>query len=132
MGPALRRCARPRSHLVQEEFMSDSKENPKMGVTLSDGPVRNPDISLIRTERERRTYIKRWVTHTLSRKNFMALPGLFLCFFLVIHLLGTILLFFFAIHLQDFWYQLQFVHVPLDKDGRKDLYTLVVVVIGCF
>ena len=43
-------------------------------------------------------------------------------------LLGTIILFFLIIHLRDFWYQLQFGHVPLDKDGQKDLYTLVVTV----
>jgi succinate dehydrogenase / fumarate reductase cytochrome b subunit len=189
--------------------MSESKEAPKTGVALSDGPVRNPDISLIQKERERRTSTRRWLRHTLSRKNLMALTGLFLCFFLVIHLfgnlqlllppevarwqfnfyskllsenlfielisyllfssilahaiyallitiqnrrsngkryeydrrgvsskwysrnmglLGTILLLFLVIHLRDFWYQLQFGHVPLDKDGQKDLYTLVVTV----
>src|SRR6202035_6009328 len=43
-------------------------------------------------------------------------------------LLGTIVLLFLVIHLRDFWYQLQFGHVPLDKDGQKDLYTLVVSV----
>jgi succinate dehydrogenase / fumarate reductase, cytochrome b subunit len=43
-------------------------------------------------------------------------------------LLGTIILAFLIIHLRDFWYQLQFGHVPLDKDGQKDLYTLVVTV----
>jgi succinate dehydrogenase / fumarate reductase cytochrome b subunit len=43
-------------------------------------------------------------------------------------LLGTILLFFLIIHLRDFWYQVQFGHVPLDKDGQEDLYTLVVTV----
>jgi succinate dehydrogenase / fumarate reductase, cytochrome b subunit len=43
-------------------------------------------------------------------------------------LLGTILLFFFIIHLRDFWYQLQFGHVPLDKDGQTDMYRLVVTV----
>jgi succinate dehydrogenase / fumarate reductase cytochrome b subunit len=189
--------------------MSDNKEDLKPGVVLSDGPVRNPDLSLIQKERERRTYIGRWLTHTLSRKNLMALTGLFLCFFLVIHLfgnlqvllpaevarwqfnfyskllsenlfiqlisyilfisilahaiyallitiqnrrsngkryeydrrgvtskwysrnmglLGTIILLFLVIHLRDFWYRLQFGHVPLDKDGQKDLYTLVVTV----
>jgi hypothetical protein len=41
-------------------------------------------------------------------------------------LLGTILLFFLIIHLPDFWYQLQFGRVPLDKDGQKDLYKLVI------
>jgi succinate dehydrogenase / fumarate reductase cytochrome b subunit len=43
-------------------------------------------------------------------------------------LLGTIILFFLIIHLRDFWYQLQFGHVPRDKDGQKDLCTLVVSV----
>ena len=166
--------------------------------------MRNPDIVSIRKEREKRGYIPQWLSHTLSRKNLLALTGLFLCFFLVIHLfgnlqlllpedvarwqfnfyskllseniliqiisyvlfasilahaiyalvitvqnrrsngkryeydrrsvssnwysrkmglLGTIILFFLIIHLRDFWYQLQFGHVPLDKDGQKDLYT---------
>ena len=30
--------------------------------------------------------------------------------------------------LRDFWYQVQFGHLPLDKDGQEDLYTLVVTV----
>src|SRR6202162_5023687 len=188
--------------------MSDSKEDPKAALALSDGPVRNPDIAKIRTEQERES-LRPWLSHTVSRKNLMALTGLFLCFFLVIHLfgnlqlllpaesarwqfnfyskllsenifielisyflfasilahafyallitirnrkssgkryeydrrgvsskwysrnmglLGTILLLFLVIHLRDFWYQLQFGHVPLDKDGQKDLYTLVVSV----
>ena len=188
--------------------MSDSKEDPKAALALSDGPVRNPDIAKIRTEQER-GYLRPWLSHTVSRKNLMALTGLFLCFFLVIHLfgnlqlllpaeaarwqfnfyskllsenlfialisyllfasilahavyallitiqnrrangrlyeydrrsvssqwysrrmglLGTILLVFLVIHLRDFWYQLQFGHVPLDKDGQKDLYTFVVSV----
>jgi succinate dehydrogenase / fumarate reductase cytochrome b subunit len=188
--------------------MTDGKEEPKAGLALSDGPVSNPDIAKIRTERER-GYLRPWLSHTVSRKNLMALTGLFLCFFLVIHLfgnlqlllpaeaarwqfnfyskllsenlfiqlisyvlfasilahavyallitiqnrrangrryeydrrnvssqwysrwmglLGTILLFFLVTHLRDFWYQLQFGHVPLDKDGQKDLYTLVVSV----
>ena len=32
--------------------MSDSNEDPKTGVALSDGPVRNPDIVLIRKEHD--------------------------------------------------------------------------------
>src|ERR1700731_2486963 len=189
--------------------MSDSNEDPKTGVALSDGPVHNPDIVFIRKEREDRRYMRKLLSHTLSRKNLMALTGFFLCFFLVIHLfgnlqlllpaevarwqfnfyskllsenlfielisyilfasilahaiyallitiqnrrsngrryeydrrrvsskwysrkmglLGTIILLFLIIHLRDFWYQLQFGHVPLDKDGQKDLYTLVVTV----
>src|ERR1700730_13703134 len=189
--------------------MSDSNEDPKTSVALSDGPVHNPDIVLIRKERENRRYRRQWLSHTLSRKNLMALTGFFLCLFLVIHLfgnlqlllpaevarwqfnfyskllsenifielisyvlfasilahaiyallitvqnkrsngrryeydrrsvsskwysrkmglLGTIILLFLIIHLRDFWYQLQFGHVPLDKEGQKDLYTVVVTV----
>jgi succinate dehydrogenase / fumarate reductase cytochrome b subunit len=43
-------------------------------------------------------------------------------------LLGTVILFFLIIHLRDFWYEVQFGHLPLDKDGQEDLYTLVVTV----
>ena len=189
--------------------MSDSNEEPRTGVALSDGPVHNPDIVSIRKERENRRWMRQLLSSTLSRKNLMALTGFFLCFFLVIHLfgnlqlllpaaavrwqfnfyskllsenlfiqvisyvlfasilahaiyallitiqnrrsngkhyeydrrrvsskwyarkmglLGTIILAFLVIHLRDFWYQLQFGHVPLDKDGQRDLYTLVVTV----
>ncbi|MEC5147688.1 succinate dehydrogenase cytochrome b subunit [Chitinophaga sp. 212800010-3] len=149
----------------------------------------------------------RWKQQTLSRKNWMALTGLFLCLFLVIHLLGnlqlflpeerahrqfnlyshilseniiimvisyilyasiiahvvyaviititnnkagkvryrydkrgavskwysrnmgllgTVILIFLVIHLRDFWYVYKFGKVPLDADGHKDLYVLVV------
>jgi succinate dehydrogenase / fumarate reductase cytochrome b subunit len=189
--------------------MSESDEDPKTGVTLSDGPVHNPDIVLIRKKREERKSRSHLLAHTLSRKNLMALTGFFLCLFLLIHLfgnlqlllpagkaqwqfnfyskllsenifivlisyvlfasilvhaiyallitlhnrrangkryeydrrsvsskwysrkmglLGTVILLFLIIHLRDFWYQLQFGHVPLDKDGQKDLYTLVITV----
>jgi succinate dehydrogenase / fumarate reductase, cytochrome b subunit len=194
--------------IEEESKMRDSKEDPS-AVALSDGPVHNPDSARIRKEREHRSDIRHLLSHTLSRKNLMALTGFFLCFFLVIHLfgnlqlllpaevarwqfnfyskllsenifialisyvlfasilvhavyallitiqnkrsngkryecdrrsvsskwysrrmglLGTIILFFLVIHLRDFWYQLQFGHVPRDKDGQKDLYTLVVSV----
>lgn len=143
---------------------------------------------------------------TLSRKNLMALTGLFLCFFLIIHLLGnlqlllptdtaalsfnhysallsgnifikmisyilyisliahsvdalvitqknrqaagkyafddrekvskwysrnmgilgTILLIFLVIHFKDFWYEYKFGQLPVDADGNKDLYVIVV------
>jgi succinate dehydrogenase / fumarate reductase cytochrome b subunit len=189
--------------------MSRIDQESKTTLAPSDGPVRNPDVVVIQKEQENRRYWQHLLMHTLSRKNLMALTGLFLCFFLVIHLfgnlqlllpaasarwqfnfyskllsenifialisyflfasilahavyallitrqnrrangqgyaydrrgvsskwysrnmglLGTILLFFLVIHLRDFWYQLQFGHVPLDKDGQKDLYTLVVKV----
>jgi succinate dehydrogenase / fumarate reductase cytochrome b subunit len=143
---------------------------------------------------------------TLSRKNLMALTGLFLCFFVIIHLLGnlqlllptdtaalsfnhysallsgnifikmisyilyisliahsvdalvitqknrqvagkyafddrkkvskwysrnmgilgTILLIFLVIHFKDFWYEYKFGQLPVDADGNKDLYVIVV------
>jgi succinate dehydrogenase / fumarate reductase cytochrome b subunit len=143
---------------------------------------------------------------TLSRKNLMALTGLFLCFFLIIHLLGnlqlllpadtaalsfnhysallsgnifikmisyilyvsliahsidalvitnknrqaagkyafddrkkvskwysrnmgilgTILLIFLVIHFKDFWYVYKFGELPVDMEGNKDLYVIVV------
>jgi succinate dehydrogenase / fumarate reductase cytochrome b subunit len=187
--------------------MSDDDQDPGTGISLSDGPVRNPDVEKTRKEREPRGPIQRLLSHTLTKKNLMALTGLFLCFFLVIHLfgnlqlllpaetsrwqfnfyskllseslfiklisyalfasilahvvyaliitvqnrrsngqryeydrrgasskwysrsmglLGTILLVFLIIHLRDFWYEVQFGHIPLDKDGQEDLYTLVI------
>ena len=146
------------------------------------------------------------LTNTISRKNLMALTGLFLCFFLVIHLLGnlqlllpakqgalafnhysallsgnifikiisyvlylslilhaidalvitmknrkatskyaydkrskvskwysrnmgilgTVLLIFLVIHFKDFWYVYKFGALPLDSEGNKDLYVIVV------
>jgi succinate dehydrogenase / fumarate reductase, cytochrome b subunit len=195
--------------LLQERNMSRTDQDSKAEVALSDGPVRNPDVAVVRKERENRRYGQHLLMRTLSRKNLMALTGLFLCFFLVIHLfgnlqlllpaesahwqfnfyskllsenifieiisyflfasllahagyallitrqnrrangqgyaydrrgptskwysrkmglLGTLLLVFLVIHLRDFWYQFQFGQVPLDKDGQKDLYTLVVSV----
>lgn len=56
--------------------------------------ARHRDVKLsfvsIRNEREKRGYILQLLSHTLSRKNLLALTGLFLCFFLVIHLFGNL------------------------------------------
>jgi len=41
-------------------------------------------------------------------------------------LLGTIILVFLVIHLKDFWVPVSFGHLPLDKKGNKDLYSVVV------
>ena len=41
-------------------------------------------------------------------------------------LLGTIILLFLIIHFKDFWYQYKFNELPLDENGKKDLYTIVV------
>jgi succinate dehydrogenase / fumarate reductase cytochrome b subunit len=43
-------------------------------------------------------------------------------------LLGTIIFVFLVIHLRDFWYSYKFGQLPLDAQGHKDLYTLVVAV----
>jgi succinate dehydrogenase / fumarate reductase cytochrome b subunit len=189
--------------------MSEFDQNSKTDVVPLDGPVDDPHTSPIHQERVRLGNAKQWFLTTLSSKNLMALTGLFLCLFLVVHLfgnlqlllpvevaqwqfnfyskllsenlfielisyvlfasilahilyalfitvkngrangkhyeydrrgvsskwysrkmglLGTIILVFVIIHLRDFWYRLKFGHLPLDKDGQEDLYTLVVTV----
>ncbi|UUC44274.1 succinate dehydrogenase cytochrome b subunit [Flavobacterium cerinum] len=40
--------------------------------------------------------------------------------------LGTILLVFLIIHFKNFWYEYKFGSLPLDTNGNRDLYTLVV------
>ncbi|CAA7195994.1 succinate dehydrogenase cytochrome b subunit [Chryseobacterium potabilaquae] len=40
--------------------------------------------------------------------------------------LGTLILIFLVIHFQNFWYVYKFGNLPLDKNGNKDLYILVV------
>lgn len=40
--------------------------------------------------------------------------------------LGTIVFVFLVIHFQDFWYHYKFGEMPVDANGNKDLYTLVV------
>lgn len=40
--------------------------------------------------------------------------------------LGTIILIFLVIHLANFWYVYKFGTIPLDLNGRKDLYTVVI------
>jgi succinate dehydrogenase / fumarate reductase, cytochrome b subunit len=189
--------------------MSNNDRDPETGISLVDGPVETPDVPSAPREVSELSQTKRWLLGTLSQKNLMALTGLFLCFFLVIHLagnlqlllptkvaqwqfnfyskllsenifihiisyilfaaiiahavyalvitiknrrangeryaydargassrwysrkmglLGCIILFFLIIHLRDFWYEVQFGHLPVDKDGQEDLYTLVVTV----
>ncbi|MBV8214629.1 MAG: succinate dehydrogenase cytochrome b subunit [Verrucomicrobia bacterium] len=189
--------------------MSNSDLDPETNLSLVDGPVENPDITPTSKEAVELRPAKNWLSGTLSQKNLMALTGLFLCLFLVVHLLGnlqlllpkeaaqwqfnfyskllsenifihlisyllfativahavyallitirnrrahgtryeydrrgvsskwysrkmgllgTVILFFLIIHLRDFWYEVQFGHLPIDKDGQEDLYTLVVTV----
>ncbi|RKR80105.1 succinate dehydrogenase / fumarate reductase cytochrome b subunit [Mucilaginibacter gracilis] len=42
-------------------------------------------------------------------------------------LLGTVILTFLVIHLKDFWYVSDFTTMGLDKQGYKDMYTVVVL-----
>lgn len=41
--------------------------------------------------------------------------------------LGVIIFVFLVIHFKDFWYQYKFGELPVDMNGNKDLYTIVVV-----
>lgn len=43
-------------------------------------------------------------------------------------ILGTLILIFLVIHFQNFWYVYKFGNLPLDDDGNKDLYILVITV----
>jgi succinate dehydrogenase / fumarate reductase cytochrome b subunit len=40
--------------------------------------------------------------------------------------LGTIILVFLVIHFKDFWYQYNFKSLPVDAQGNKDMYTIVI------
>jgi succinate dehydrogenase / fumarate reductase cytochrome b subunit len=70
--------------------MSDRNDDTETGVSLADGPVHDPDSGLLDKEREPASQVKPRVSHTLAEKNLMALTGLFLCLFLVVHLLGNL------------------------------------------
>ncbi len=39
-------------------------------------------------------------------------------------ILGTVILIFLVVHLQNFWFQMKFGYVPLDDNGNKDLYLI--------
>lgn len=41
--------------------------------------------------------------------------------------LGIILVVFLVIHFKDYWYQFKFGNLPLDENGNRDLYTLVIL-----
>ena len=45
-------------------------------------------------------------------------------------ILGSIILLFLVIHVKDFWYQYKFSSLPLDGEGNKDLYAIVVQAFG--
>ncbi len=42
-------------------------------------------------------------------------------------LLGTVVFAFLVIHFKDFWYPYKFGELPMDDNGNKDLYTLVMI-----
>ena len=44
--------------------------------------------------------------------------------------LGVILLVFLIVHMKDFWFQYKFGDLPLDQNGHKDLYTIVIAAFG--
>ena len=44
--------------------------------------------------------------------------------------LGCIILLFLVIHLKDFWYKYSFGDLPIDSEGNKDLFTVVVTAYG--
>ena len=72
--------------------MSNNNHDPDTGVSALDGPVH--DVDIVSPEKKRgapRPVIRR-LSHTLSEKNLMALTGLFLCLFLLVHLLGNLIL----------------------------------------
>lgn len=41
-------------------------------------------------------------------------------------MLGSLILLFLIIHLKDFWYQYKFTDLPIDEQGYKDLYSIVI------
>jgi succinate dehydrogenase / fumarate reductase cytochrome b subunit len=41
--------------------------------------------------------------------------------------LGSVIFLFLVIHFKDFWYQYKFQELPIDENGNKDIYTLVIV-----
>jgi succinate dehydrogenase / fumarate reductase cytochrome b subunit len=45
-------------------------------------------------------------------------------------ILGTIILVFLIIHMRDFWYQYRFGNLPMDAEGNKDMFTIVVTAFG--
>ena len=44
--------------------------------------------------------------------------------------LGSIILLFLIVHMKDFWYQYKFGSLPVDDEGNKDLYSIVISAFG--
>ncbi len=45
-------------------------------------------------------------------------------------ILGTIILLFLIVHMKDFWYEYKFGSLPMDAEGNKDLFSIVVSAFG--
>ena len=45
-------------------------------------------------------------------------------------ILGSIILLFLILHLKDFWYEYSFGTLPMDSEGNKDLFTIVIKAYG--
>ena len=41
-------------------------------------------------------------------------------------ILGVVILIFLVVHMKDYWFQYKFGHIPMDAQGNKDIYTIVV------
>jgi succinate dehydrogenase / fumarate reductase cytochrome b subunit len=70
--------------------MNEEDQKIQTDIVPLDGPVDGTAVPLSGKERASIGHVKRWFSVTLFRKNLMALTGLFLCFFLVIHLFGNL------------------------------------------
>jgi hypothetical protein len=70
--------------------MSNSNHDPKTSIPLLDAPVHDADSAALQKKPEGLSQVGQGLSHTLSEKNLMALTGLFLCLFLVVHLLGNL------------------------------------------
>ncbi len=45
-------------------------------------------------------------------------------------ILGTVILLFLVVHMKDFWFEYKFGSLPLDREGNKDLFSIVVESFG--
>lgn len=41
-------------------------------------------------------------------------------------ILGVVILIFLVVHMKDYWFQYKFGHIPMDAEGNKDIYPIVI------
>ena len=70
--------------------MSSPDHDHEPGISLLDGPVEESQPGPLKKKKLGSHQPKQLLSRTLSEKNLMALTGLFLCLFLVVHLLGNL------------------------------------------